>query len=63
MNIIQDQNEKLLSLSTDISALKSFVLEQVFVIKKIIQDKQGRPKNNDYVTSLIDQINFFKGRE
>ena len=38
--IIQDLIEKLLSLSTEINALKSFVLEQFFVIKKAIQDMQ-----------------------
>ena len=38
--LIQDLIEKLLSLSTEINALKSFVLEQFFVIKKAIQDMQ-----------------------
>ena len=56
--------EKLLSLSTEINALKSFVLEQVFVIKKTLQDIQELPNNketnNGYVTSLTDQINFLK---
>ena len=64
VTLIQDLNEKLLSLSTEINALKSFVLEQVFVIKKTIQDIQERPNNketnNDYVTSLTAQINFLK---
>ena len=61
---IQDLNEKLLSLSTEINALKSFVLEQVFVIKKTLHDIQELPNNketnNGYVTSLTDQINFLK---
>ena len=34
VTLIQGLNEKLLSLSTEINVLKSFVLEQVFVIKK-----------------------------
>ena len=62
VTLIQDLNEKLLSLSTEINALKSFVLEQVFVIKKTIQDIQELPNNketnNAHVTSLTDQINF-----
>ena len=47
VNLIEEQTtliqvliEKLLSLSTEINALKSFVLEQFFVIKKAIQDMQ-----------------------
>ena len=64
VNLIQDLNKKLLSLSTEINALKSFVLEQVFVIKKTLQDIQELPNNketnNGYVTSLTDQINFLK---
>ena len=36
VTLIQDLNEKLLSLSTEINALKSFLLEQVFVIKKTL---------------------------
>ena len=64
VTLIQDLNEKLLSLSTDINALKSFVLEQVFVIKKTLQDMQELPNNketnNGYLTSLTDQINFLK---
>ena len=64
VTLIQDLNEKLLSLSTEINALKSFVLEQVFVIKKTLQDIQELPNNketnNGYVTSLTDQINFLK---
>ena len=39
-------------------------LEQVFVIKKTMQDIQEPPNNketnNGYVTSLADQINFLK---
>ena len=42
VTLIQDLNEKLLSLSTEINALKSFVLEQVFVIKKTIPEIQER---------------------
>ena len=34
VTLIQGLNEKLLALSTEINVLKSFVLEQVFVIKK-----------------------------
>ena len=64
VTLIQDLNEKLLSLSTEINALKSFVLEQVFVIKKTLQDIQELPNNketnNGYITSLTDQINFLK---
>ena len=49
---------------TKINALKSFVLEQVFAIKKTLQDMQELPNNketnNGYVTSLTDQINFLK---
>ena len=49
---------------TEINELKSFVLEQVFVIKKTLQDMQELPNNketnNGYVTSLTDQINFLK---
>ena len=40
ITLIQDLIEKLLSLSTEINALKSFVLERSFVIKKAIQDMQ-----------------------
>ena len=62
--LIQDLDEKLLSLSTKINALKSFVLEQVFVIKKTLQDIQELPNNketsNGYIKSLTDQINFLK---
>ena len=64
VTLIQDLNEKLLSLSTEINALKSFVLEQVFVINKTLKDIQELPNNketnNSYVTSLTDQINFLK---
>ena len=64
VTLIQDLNEKLLSLSTEINALKSFVLEQVFVIKKTLQDMQELPNNketnNGYLMSLTDQINFLK---
>ena len=64
VTLIQDLNEKLLSLSTEINALKSFVLEQVFVIKKTLQDIQELPNNketnNGYLKSLTDQINFLK---
>ena len=64
VTLIQDLNEKLLSLSTEIYALKSFVLEHVFVIKKTVQDIQEVPNNketnNGHVTSLTDQINFLK---
>ena len=40
ITLIQDLIEKLLSLSTEINALKSFVLERFFVIKKAIQNMQ-----------------------
>ena len=64
VTLIKDLNEKLLSLSTEINALKSFVLEQVFVINKALQDIQELPNNketnNGHVTSLTDQINFLK---
>ena len=64
VTLIQDLNEKLLSLSNEINALKSFVLKQVFVINKTTQDIQERPDNketnNGYVTSLTKQINFPK---
>lgn len=40
VTLSQRLNEKLLSLSTIIDMLKSFVLEHVFVIKKTIQDKK-----------------------
>ena len=40
-------NEKLLSLSTEINALKSFVLQQVFVIKKTLQDIQELSNNKE----------------
>ena len=58
-------NEKLFSLSIEITTLKSYVLEQVFVIKKAtVQDIQERPNNketnNGYGTSLTDQIYFLK---
>ena len=53
VTLIQDLKEKL-SLSTEINALKSFVLEQVFVIKKTLQDIQelsnNKETNNGYVT-------------
>ena len=53
VTLIQDLNEKL-SLSTEINALKSFVLEQVFVVKKTLQDIQELSNNketsNGYVT-------------
>ena len=45
VTLIQDLNEKLLSLSTEINALKSFVSERVFVIKKTVQDIQELPNN------------------
>ena len=49
---------------TKINALKSFVLEQVFAIKKTLQDMQELPNNketnNGYVTSLTDQTKFLK---
>ena len=64
VTLIQELNKKLLSLSTEINTLKSFVLEQVFAIKKTLQDIQELPNNketnNGYVTSLTDQINFLK---
>ena len=64
VTLIQGLNEKLLSLSTEINVLKSFVLEQVFVIKKTMQDIQELPNNkepnNGYVKSLTDQIKFLK---
>ena len=64
VTLIQDLNEKLLSLTTEINALKSFVLEQVFLTKKTLQDIQelsnSKETNNGYVTSVTDQINFLK---
>ena len=64
ITLIQDLNKKVLPLSSETNALKLFVLKQVFVIKKTIQDIQERPNNketnNGYVTSLTDQINFLK---
>ena len=64
VTLIQDLSEKLLSLSTEINALKSFVLEQVFVITKTLQDIQELPNNKEtncsYLTSLTDQITFLK---
>ena len=64
VTLIKDLNEKLLSLSTEINALKPLVLEQVFVINKALQDIQELPNNketnNGHVTSLTDQINFLK---
>ena len=54
VTLIQDLNEKLLSLSTETNVLKSFVLEQVFIIQKTTQDIQKRPNNkgtnNTHVT-------------
>ena len=47
VTLIQDLHEKLLSLSTEINALKSFVLEQVFIIEKTTQDIQESPNNKD----------------
>ena len=62
VTLSQDLKEKLLSLSIEIYALKSFVLEQVFAITKTLQDIQELPNNtetnNDCVMSLIDQTNF-----
>ena len=59
VTLIQDVNEKLLSLSAKINALKSFILKQVFVINKTLQDIQeltnNKETNNGYVTSLTDQ--------
>ena len=64
VTLSQDLNGKLLSLSTEIDALKSFVLEEIFVIKKTVQDIQEPPNNkktnNDYIMSLIEQKNFLK---
>ena len=64
VTLIQDLNKKILSLSTEINALKSFVLGQVFVIKKTLQVIQELPNNKEtntgYITSLTDQINFLK---
>ena len=64
--LIQNLNKKLLSQSTLIDTLKSFLLKQVFVIKKTIQDIQeclnNKEMDNDYLMSLIDQINFLKKR-
>ena len=37
----------MLSLSTEIHALKSFVLEQDFVIMETMQDKQENPNNKE----------------
>ena len=45
VTLIQDLSEKLLSLSTEINALKSFVLQQVFVINKSTQDIRERSNN------------------
>ena len=63
--LIQNLNKKL-SQSTLIDTLKSFLLEQVFVIKKTIPDIQeclnNKEMDNDYLMSLIDQINFLKKR-
>ena len=47
VTLIQDLHEKLLSLSTEINALKSFVLEQVFIIEKTTKDIQESPNNKD----------------
>ena len=66
VTLIQNLNKKLLSQSTLIDTLKSFLLEQVFVIKKTIPDIQeclnNKEMDNDYLMSLIDQINFLKKR-
>ena len=64
ITLTQDLNEKIVSPSTEINALKSFVLDQVFIIKKTKQDIQKHPNNketnNDYVMWLIDEIKFLK---
>ena len=50
-------------LETELAALKSFVLEQFFLIKKSIQeikDPNHEAANSNYVALLMDQIEYLK---
>ena len=54
-------NDKLLLLNAEMTALKSFVMEQFFVIKKSIQDITLPNNDNQnflYISLLTDQVNY-----
>ena len=60
VTLSQRLNEKLLSVSTIIDTLKSFVLEHVFVIKKTIQDKKElyeQEGNKQWLFSVVNWPN------
>ena len=51
------------SLETELAALKSFVVEQFFLIKKSIKeikDPNHEAVNSTYVVMLMDQIQYLK---
>lgn len=53
------------SLETEMTALKSFVLEQLFLIKKSIQevkDPNHETANSTCVTMLMEQIEYLKAK-
>ena len=58
VTLSQRLNEKLLSLSTIIDTLKSFVLEHVFVIKKTIQDKKELHEQEGNKQWLFSVVNW-----
>lgn len=66
VTLSHDLNEKLLLLSTEADALKSFVKKQMFAIKKSLQDIQEHPYkkeiNDEYVVPL-NANKFYEGRE
>ena len=55
-------NEELLSLKTELTALKNFVLEQFFIIKKSLPEPNNFENHdqNEYVKSLQNQIEYLK---
>ena len=51
------------TLETELTALKSFVLQQFFLIKKTIQEIKGpnhEVANSTYVAMLMEQIEYLK---
>ena len=51
-------NDQIMRLNAEIEALKSLFYEQVFVLKKLLQENHQSVGNCNYVESLKDKIKY-----
>ena len=49
-----------MQLNSEIEALKSFFLEQIFVVKKSLEEKHLSVRDCDYVESLKEEIKYLR---